>query len=203
MISLRGVGALGLAGLSWWLTATGCSKEAPPTTNVSSTSLVATGAGGASPCSGYFPDGFCAVHASAPESCECADCTTTAHCTKTCTDDGTCDFEAGEDCTCNDCFFTVAKCAPANGFCNNNDDGACATSENCLCKDCTDTAYCKTHCEDNGECVAYFEGCACADCKMQQECSGPASSSAMSSSSSSTSGAGGAGGSGAGGAGGA
>lgn len=200
-MSTRGVAAVGMLGLGWWLTAAGCSDEALPKTEAASTSLVATGAGGASPCAGYYPDGFCAAYAAVPESCACADCTETALCAKKCTDDGKCDFDAGEDCSCADCFFKDSKCAPKNGFCNDNDDGVCATSENCTCKDCTNTEYCKSNCDDNGECVRYFEGCACADCKMLDVCGGSASASTAavsSSSTASTSGAGGAGGAGGG-----
>lgn len=196
-MSLRRLGVLPLVGLSWWVVAAGCSEKAPAASDVGSTSLVATGAGGASPCNGHFPDGFCAAYATVPESCACADCTETALCGKKCSDNGKCDFEAGEDCSCKDCFFLVAKCGPSNGGCQNNDDGACGTTENCTCPDCTNTEYCKSHCDNNGECVQFFEGCSCADCKMLPACGGTASAAVSSSSvGSTTSGAGGGGGAG-------
>jgi uncharacterized membrane protein YgcG len=195
---------LGLAAAAWWSTTTGCVDESLPLGGASSTALVATGAGGAAPCHGFHPDGFCAAFAASPETCECPDCAEAAVCASRCMDDGKCDFDAGEDCSCSDCFFKSTQCNPSNGGCNNNDGGVCSTSENCTCPDCTNTEYCKTHCEDNGECVPYFEGCACADCKTQQQCGGSSSSTASSSSAASASasasaGVGGGGGSGGGG----
>lgn len=53
-------------------------------------------------CNGGQPDGYCNSLGAVPETCSCFDCVETAYCLGTCNDNGTC--EAGEDCTCADCF---------------------------------------------------------------------------------------------------
>lgn len=205
-VSFRASLFLAIGSLAWWSGAAACSgNNAVPAVETSGIVIAATaGAGGSSGCNGFHPDGYCVAFGPSKESCACLDCAAAAICTTKCKDDGKCARDMGEDCTCADCFDKVQKCAPPDQGCK--DDGACAFNENCVCKDCSGTDFCKQHCEDNGECVRWLEGCECADCnKKVKECGGVSSASSSSASSSSanssssssaTAGAGGGGGAG-------
>jgi len=167
-----------LLATAWWAGAVGCSEFNFGLTGPSSTALAATGAGGAEPCQGGYPDGFCAAYANEPESCACADCAQSSLCQNNCMDDGQCLLMEGEDCTCKDCFFKAAACSPNPGNCNDADN-ACTAGESCLCANCTKEDSCTKHCVDNGECVPLFEGCSCKDCMEKMECKGSTTTSGM------------------------
>ena len=200
-----------LSSIRWGLVATlvvalayaGCSSddETGGQTNTTTSSNVG-GAGAGSPCEGNGPDGICVVNGPAAEPCECPDCTMAARCTDGCVDDGVCrnDVDNGEteDCSCDDCYFNVPSCGPGDEGCD--DEVGCQFDENCTCPDCTDTPFCQDNCVDNGHCVPWLEGCSCADCAQDEDCTGSSSSSGTGGSgggggSSSSSGTGGSGGS--------
>ena len=142
------------------------------------------------PCDGD-PNGVCDP---AKESCQCADCKTTAYCVKDkCTTDGMCtvddscicpDCDAEPSCGCNYDFicqsFTEGCQCPdcwEKTECLDNpmdkctDNGMCADTEYCVCVDCQSTGLCQdpNYCTDDGECVAY-EGCHCNDCANEPSC---------------------------------
>lgn len=181
----------------------GCSND---DAGNSTTTGGVTGVGGSvvQACNNGGPDGFCVTDGAVPESCECSDCATTARCAGGCKDDGQCDLQGGEDCSCADCHFKVAECPPYSVGCDGDgeNDGTCAVNEDCTCGDCTNTPRCKDNCDDNGSCVPYLEGCSCADCKNSEACggSGESSSSTTTSSTTTTTTTTGAGGGGSGGA---
>ncbi|MEM9875724.1 MAG: hypothetical protein AAF928_12570 [Myxococcota bacterium] len=169
----RRAGRMAAAVLVWLsgaVHAAGCDgSDAAPT---STSSVATTGAGGSTgttggpgACSqGGQPNGTCIPSGPAAETCDCPDCASAALCTGNCNDDGQCDFEGGEDCSCGDCFFRVADCSPQIGADDCDEEPGCQPGEACTCPDCTDTPFCRDNCFDNGECVPWFEGCACADC---------------------------------------
>lgn len=159
----------------------------------SSTKSTVTGVGGGSSCNNGIADEFCVPLGPAAEDCSCADCLGKAMCQDLCKDDDNCDLDGDEDCSCADCYHKVPSCSPGGGNCSdpdpesNNFDPACAFGERCTCIDCTATPFCNDNCVDNGECVPWLEGCSCADCKDNEDCT-------MAGATTSTSGAGGTGG---------
>ncbi|MEM9695168.1 MAG: hypothetical protein AAGA56_21680 [Myxococcota bacterium] len=172
----------------------GCESEQEPTRQEVTVAATGTGMmGQSSPCNFGRPDGFCVPVGPAAETCECADCAGASICTGSCNENGSCERgdNGNEDCTCSDCF---AECGP-QGECDDDESNACGSGENCTCPDCTNTDFCTNNCIDDGVCIEYYEGCACADCP----CSGgnPATTSGPATSPAATSGggAGGAGGS--------
>ncbi|HVY48598.1 MAG TPA: hypothetical protein VHB21_22065 [Minicystis sp.] len=54
-------------------------------------------------------------------------------------------------------------------------DGACTTSDDCVCPDCRTDAYCSSpaSCNHDGICDTYDEGCACDDCAGAPICGAP------------------------------
>jgi hypothetical protein len=81
-----------------------CSSNDTVDGTVGNTAAVTNGTGYDPVCKGGTRDGFCDAFGQPPESCMCLDCAQTAYCKKACKDDGTCDTNAGEDCTCMDCL---------------------------------------------------------------------------------------------------
>lgn len=171
---------------------TGCTAEeepGPQSVTVASTTITGVGAG--SPCHFGAPDGRCIP---ALETQECPDCRNAAFYNDRCTDDGTCDIDgenSQEDCSCDDCFFKAAGCAPPAGECD-FENPACTPNEACTCSDCDANDFCQNNCVDDGVCVPFYEGCSCADC------AGPncgMGSTTTTTTTTTTSGAGGAGGS--------
>lgn len=73
-------------------------------TGSTASATITNGTGFNPPCNDNHQDGYCNAHGATPESCECLDCSDTAYCKNGCVDDGQCNANAGEDCTCTDCF---------------------------------------------------------------------------------------------------
>ncbi len=83
-----------------------------------------------------------------------------------CFNDGTCDAEAGEACTCTDCVSE-----PVCGFCDAT-PATCDLSDACTCDACDADSFCTdpTNCTDDGFCDQFNEGCQCADCTTVPNC---------------------------------
>lgn len=92
-----------LASLAILLVPAACDTSVT-TTGTTSDVTATNGTGFTPPCNDNHQDGYCNAHGAIPESCECLDCSDTAYCKEGCKDDGSCDANGGEDCTCTDCF---------------------------------------------------------------------------------------------------
>jgi uncharacterized membrane protein YgcG len=83
--------------------------------------------------------------------------------------DGVCE-PSFEDCSCSDCVPT-GMCTP--GACVAN-DGGCSLLDSCTCPECDLDYYCGDpadyNCTDDGVCDHYYEGCGCADCWAETNC---------------------------------
>jgi hypothetical protein len=72
------------------------------------------------------------------------------------------DVEADPSCVDADSELCICQaCDPGNG---------CDITEDCVCPDCFDDAFCSGACELDGVCDPYNEGCQCADCADNPSC---------------------------------
>ncbi len=105
---------------------------------------------------------FCAYDECSPQLSACLD-----DLEPECVNDGACAFVT-EDCSCADCM-TTALCVPDQCA----DDGVCTLDDSCTCDDCSEAkAECPGACNLDGTCESFYEGCDCADCTEEANCTG-------------------------------
>lgn len=83
-----------------------------------------------------------------------------------CNTEGVCRVYSGEICgVCPDCPLDIPECGACGA------DAACGTDDACTCDVCDAESQCGPgNCIDNGVCVYFDEGCACADCASDPLC---------------------------------